>query len=147
MLVARHWLRQLGPERKGTYIGLSSLAATMVLPGMSGYALSKLGDAQLAAYIAVENPNVTAFAYHPGMVITDMAEAVDALKPFSLDTPELSGNFAVWLATESASFLNGRYVSPNWPVHDLMAMKETIAGSDALKVRLGGQLVEAVVVG
>ena len=147
MLVARHFLKLLGSERKGTYIGLSSLAATFVGPGMSGYALSKLGDLQLAAYIAAENSNVTAYAYHPGMVITDMHDENTDFRPWALDTPELAGAFAVWLATDAASFLNGRYVSLNWAVDELMAMKDQISSSNVLKLKVGGSVTDAVVVG
>lgn len=47
---------------------------------------------------------------------------------FCLDTPELVGGFGVWLATEKAEFLNGKYVSVNWDVEELMRRKEEILG-------------------
>lgn len=38
------------------------------------------------------------------------------------------GGFGVWLATEKAEFLNGKYVSVNWDVEELMRRKEEILG-------------------
>jgi hypothetical protein len=55
----------------------------------------------------------------------------DAFKRFSLDTLELVGGVGVWLATDDARFLSGRFVSANWYVDDLVAKKdELIAGND-----------------
>jgi NAD(P)-dependent dehydrogenase (short-subunit alcohol dehydrogenase family) len=145
-LVARYFLQLLGTEQKATYIGLTSLAATAVIPGLSGYALAKLGSQQLTAYVAAENPNVTAVAYHPGVVTTDMHNEMKDFQPFAFDTPELSGAVAVWLATEAATFLTGRYVTLNWAVDELLALKEEITGSDALKLKVGGNLKDATLV-
>ncbi|KAH8891277.1 NAD(P)-binding protein, partial [Thozetella sp. PMI_491] len=39
------------------------------------------------------------------------------------DTPELSGNFALWLASPEAAFLHGRYVEAGWDVEELKSGK------------------------
>jgi hypothetical protein len=63
----------------------------------------------------------------------------DAFKRFALDTPELVGGIGVWLATDKARFLSGRFISANWSVDDLMARKdELIAGND-LKIVYQGK--------
>ena len=65
---------------------------------------------------------------------------VDDFARFALDTPELVGGIGVWLATDAARFLTGRFVSANWSVDDLMAMKEKIVGGNDLKFVYQGTL-------
>tara|TARA_R110002060_G_scaffold33056_4_gene43773 strand:+ start:315 stop:740 length:426 start_codon:yes stop_codon:yes gene_type:complete len=110
-LLTQGFLRLLGKEKKGSIVTLSTSAAFMVFPGMSCYSLSKLASTQLQTFIAAENPNVTAISLHPGLVLTDMT--MDAFRPYAKDTPELVGGVGVWLATEKAAFLNGRYIESN----------------------------------
>ena len=45
---------------------------------------------------------------------------------FPLYEAELAGAFAVYLATERAKYLNGKYASVNWDVEELEARKEDI---------------------
>ncbi len=47
------------------------MAGLHVMPGGSGYTLSKLAIIQLTAYITAENLGVNAIAIHPGLVQTD----------------------------------------------------------------------------
>jgi NAD(P)-dependent dehydrogenase (short-subunit alcohol dehydrogenase family) len=71
--VTSYFLRLLGKEHPGTIIFLSSGLGLLTLPGSSGYSITKLSDLQLASYAAAENENVTAVAFHPRIVLTDMA--------------------------------------------------------------------------
>ncbi|KAG4444286.1 hypothetical protein IFR05_000261 [Cadophora sp. M221] len=135
-LITQGFLRLLGKERKGSIVTLTTAAAVMVFPGMSSYSLSKLASMQLQAFIAAENSNVTAVALHPGIVLTDMT--LDYFLPYAKDTPELVGGVGVWLSTEKAEFLNGRYIEANWSVDDLTARKEEIVTLGKLSVRLEG---------
>ena len=41
-------------------------------------------------------------------------------------TAELAGAFAVYLTTERAGYLNGRFVSVNWDIEELEARKDEI---------------------
>lgn len=69
------------------------------------------------------------------------ADAVEGpYKKFALDTPELVGGAGVWLATDEARFLSGRFVSANWSVEDLRRMKEQIEAGDDLKLVYQGKL-------
>ena len=144
MLVTKYFLALVGKERPATIIGLSSAVGFLVVPGASAYSITKLADLQLALYTAAENPNVAAMAFHPGIVMTDMA--VDFAKPFAKDTPELAGAVVVWLSTDEARFLSGRYVTTNWDVSELLRRKEEIVSQDLLKVRLGGEFRTAELV-
>lgn len=40
---------------------------------------------------------------------------------------KLPGDFAVWLASPEAEFLNGRYVWAAWDVDEMIAMQEKVA--------------------
>ena len=140
-LVTSYFLRLLGKERSGTIVFLSSGIGLITLPGSSGYSIAKLSDLQLASYAAAENDNVTAVAFHPGIVNTDMAS--DFWKPYAKDTAELAGAVAVWLSTPAARFLNGRYTTTNWDVEELMQRKDEIVEKDLLKIKLGGEFSTA----
>jgi hypothetical protein len=59
--------------------------------------------------------------------------------PFAKDTPELVGGLGVWLATEKAAFLNGKYIESNWSVDDLMARKGEIVSEGKLSIVLKGE--------
>jgi hypothetical protein len=52
------------------------------------------------------------------------------------DTPELAAGFMVWLATGKADWATGRYLSANWDVEELIALKDEILRDDLLVNRL-----------
>ena len=136
-LVTQGFLKLLGKERKGAIISLTTFAAHMPFPGLSAYSISKLALTQLQAFIAVENPNVTAVAVHPGLILTDAT--LDYFKPFAKDSPELLGGLGVWLATENATFLSGKYVEVNWSVDELMERKDEIVKEGKLSIGIKGE--------
>ncbi|KAI9860529.1 MAG: hypothetical protein M1824_003054 [Vezdaea acicularis] len=137
-LMTRYFLNLLGKERQGSIVILSSALAFSVLPRGSSYGLTKNVNLQMAEYIAVENPNVTAVALHPGVVKTDMT--TPQFERFSHDTPALVGGTAAWLSSPAAKFLSGRYIHTNWDVKELEARKEEIIGENKLKLTLAGKL-------
>ena len=51
---------------------------------------------------------------------------------------ELPGRFCVWLASQEAKFLRGKFVWVNWDVDELKARKEEIMGTDFLNTGLWG---------
>jgi NAD(P)-dependent dehydrogenase (short-subunit alcohol dehydrogenase family) len=136
-LVTQGFLKLLGKEKKGAIISLTTFAAHMPFPGLSAYSISKLALTQLQAFIAVENPNVTAVAVHPGLILTDAT--LDYFKPFAKDSPELLGGLGVWLATENATFLSGKYVEVNWSVDELMERKDEIVKEWKLSIGIKGE--------
>lgn len=64
---------------------------------------------------------------------------MDVFLRFADDEPELVGGTAVWLATEKARWLSGRYISANWDVEELVQRKVEIEGSEVLKLAMGGR--------
>lgn len=133
----------LGPDQTATVVNLTSGAARAAIPAASGYGLSKLGDLQLTAYITAENPNVTSFALDPGVVLTDMHSEMRAFRKFAKDTPDLVGSVGVWLTSNQAKFMNGRYISINWDVEELVARQEEIVSGNLLTLTLSGQFGDA----
>ena len=131
-LMSQGFVRLLGPEKEGTIVTLNTGIAGMVAPSMSSYSISKSASLRLAEYIAAEHPNVNSVSIQPGVVNTEMV--VDSFKRFALDTPELVGGSVVWLSTDAARFLSGRFVSANWSVNDLMKQKEKIMAGNDLKL-------------
>lgn len=61
--------------------------------------------------------------------------------PFAKDTPELAGANCVWLSTDVAKFMHGRYMSTNWSVDEILEKKEDIVSRDLLKIKLTGDFV------
>ncbi|KAJ9602258.1 hypothetical protein H2200_013113 [Cladophialophora chaetospira] len=131
-LVTRSFLSLLGNEKQGTIVNLSTGIATAIFPTMSAYSITKLAALRLAEYVSAEYPNVNAVSLQPGVVDTDMV--VDSFKRFALDTPDLVGGTGVWLATDAARFLTGRFISANWSVDDLVKRKDEIVAGNDLKV-------------
>jgi hypothetical protein len=77
---------------------------------------------------------VRAFAYHPGGVKTELAEQVPGnMVNMLVDTPELAAGYCVWLTTEQANFLRGRYSDCTWDVSELVKNAEQIVEMDLLK--------------
>lgn len=137
-LVTKHFLQLVGKSKPATVININSGGAVTVTPGMSGYSISKLAMTHMVPFVAAEFPLVTAVAASPGVVMTDMT--MDAFKRFAKDTPQLIGGFSVWLATDKAKFLNGRYVCANWSVDELVQRKEEIVKDGKLLTGLNTRL-------
>ena len=57
---------------------------------------------------------------------------------FCICTAELAGAFPVYLTTERAEYLNGRYASVNWDIEELEARKDKIVSNGLLKEGLKG---------
>ncbi|RFU80350.1 nadp-binding [Trichoderma arundinaceum] len=138
LLVVHEYLNLVGTTKEATVINVSSAMGFLVVPGKASYSLSKLALTQLSRFIALENPNVRAISMHPGTVLTDIT--TPWLVRFSKDTPELAGGCAVWLATKEAAFLNGRYMSANWSVEELVRRSSEITKENKLVVNHTGEL-------
>ena len=109
---------------------------------------TKLAVLRLLEFTAAEDPDVCSIALQPGIVQTDtvigncprnvnigynglIVSITGMLRRFALDTLGLVGGTSVWLATNSARSLSGRFVSANWCMDELAARKdESVAGND-----------------
>ncbi|KAE8381225.1 hypothetical protein BDV26DRAFT_301982 [Aspergillus bertholletiae] len=130
---------------KGTLIAVKALLPTAnpTHATVIGYSAAITSPATilkgLSAYGYLENPSVFAAALHPGMVETEIFRG-SGTDPTAvpLDSVELSGNFAVWLASEEAAFLNGRYVWANWDGDELKVKAGEIQASQQLTAGILG---------
>jgi len=127
-LAVHYWLTTFhipNPKPTDTVIVISSGAATVTLPGESGYCLAKSGMHNLVKSLHIEYPSVRTFSLNPGIVLTDSIP--EAYKPWAKDTPELPGGLTVWLAGKKSEFLRGKWISANWDVEELETHQEEIA--------------------
>ena len=135
------FLKLVGDSKLATIINITSYGGIAVIPSTSSYSLSKLVQIQMQRFVAAENPNITAISLHPGTVLTPITKPF--FVKFSKDTPALAGGVAVWLATEQAKFMNGRYMGANWSVKEMMERKEEIVSKRLLLMELQGTFGKA----
>lgn len=137
LLMSQGFLKLVGKEKPATIINVSSAGGIAIIPSTSSYSLSKLVQIQIQRFIAAETPNVTAISMHPGTVMTPITKP--QFVKFSKDTYALAGGVAVWLATDEAKFMNGRYMGANWAVDELTERKDEIVSKGLLLPELQGK--------
>ena len=132
----RSWLQS---KRGGTIILITSGGSLRARPGASAYQSTKLAINRLAQFIEADHgqQGIRAFAIHPGGVPTKLALGMpkDMYKVL-VDTPQLSGGMCVYLTSNRADFLQGRYISSTWDVIELEARKQEILEKDLFKMQL-----------
>jgi NAD(P)-dependent dehydrogenase (short-subunit alcohol dehydrogenase family) len=123
----------------GIVISVNSLGAYEIMPpSFAAYAASKLAAARLMELLTQDVPSSEGlfFSVHPGAVKTEMYEKSGMDGQFTVTDGRLTGQFMVWLATEQAAFLNGRFLWANWDVEELMSMRERILGEGLLRTAI-----------
>ncbi|KAF9874615.1 short chain dehydrogenase [Colletotrichum karsti] len=117
--------KQRGDEDRGKFLlnvsteAIHNIAKSGPWPS---YSLTKNAGTMLLQQIAKDTPaeKMQVINFHPGVVYTDVFKQngvpEDAV-PF--DDADLSGNFAVWAASEEARFLHGRFVWAGWDIDEL----------------------------
>jgi NAD(P)-dependent dehydrogenase (short-subunit alcohol dehydrogenase family) len=145
---ARHFLPLLAQTKDGpqAFVIITSLASQLsdgkLVP--TAYNISKLALNRLAESLHneyYEQYGVTAFAVHPGAVLTPQTELHsnqkgDQWDQLLTDDPRLCGGWLTWLTKEKREWLSGRYLSINWDVEELEMKKEEIVRDDKLKFRM-----------
>ncbi|KAF2488334.1 NAD(P)-binding protein [Lophium mytilinum] len=142
-LMSRAFLRLVGSEREATIVNVNTWGMLTTGPVGTSYPISKLAMGRLSEAIPSAYSKVSSMNYHPGMIVTDMAESHPEVLHFCGDTVELAAGTAVYLASPQAQFLSGRYMSANWDVDDLEARKTEIIEGDLLKMDLKGEFGSA----
>ncbi|KAE8446346.1 hypothetical protein EG329_012095 [Mollisiaceae sp. DMI_Dod_QoI] len=84
------------------------------------YALTKIAAATYFQLLALHMPaeKVQITSYHPGLIWNQEWEAAGFTRD-SMDSDDLPGHFALWLASKESSFLHGRYAYASWDVDQL----------------------------
>ncbi|KAL6354396.1 hypothetical protein LRP88_11727 [Fusarium phalaenopsidis] len=82
-LLARAFLPLMLAGGEKTIVTVSSVGAHIVLPGFSGYEMSKLGVLRLTEFLAAEHGDdgLVAYSIHPGNVPTDMVGGPEGVDP------------------------------------------------------------------
>ena len=62
--------------------------------------------------------------------------APDVIKPYFVDSAELSAGTCLYLSSPRARFLAGRYVDATWDIEVVEKNKDKIQGGDLLKTRV-----------
>ena len=123
----------------GHLILLSSIGAQLLSPTGSDYQTSKHAINRLCEFVTVDHgqDGIKCFAIHPGGVATELGQNMPGeMHAYLTDSPELAASFIVWLASGSADWATGRYLSANWDVEELTSLKEEILQNDWLVNRL-----------
>lgn len=136
LMMTQQFLKLLGGESQGYIINITSIGGVFFTPGPDSYGMCKLLELQMQRYVAALNLNVVATALHPGAILTNITGP--EFVRLSKDTFELAGGTAVWLATEEARFMTGRFMSVNWSVEELAERKEEIIDGNLLNMELKG---------
>ncbi|EGP82672.1 uncharacterized protein MYCGRDRAFT_51174, partial [Zymoseptoria tritici IPO323] len=137
--VAKHFvpLLQATPNGIQAYVVITSLASQVKDSEMTpiAYNLSKLAVNRMAEQIHAdhfERDGVTAFAGHPGTVLTPQTERHAMLT----DDVGLCGGFLTWLTKEKRMWLSGRYLSVNWDTEELEGRKDEVVEGDKLTFKM-----------
>jgi NAD(P)-dependent dehydrogenase (short-subunit alcohol dehydrogenase family) len=123
----------------GYLILISSVGAQCLTPGASDYQTSKHAINRLCEFVNVDHgeDGVKCFAIHPGGVATVLAKTMpEEMHAHLVDAPDLAAGFTVWLCSGRADWAKGRYLSSNWDVAELGALKDRILQNDLLVNRL-----------
>lgn len=127
----------------GHLILLSSVGAQLLTPTASDYQTSKHAINRLCEFVNVDHgeDGIKCFAIHPGGVATALGMNMpEELHSNLVDEPELAAGFAVWLCSGKADWAKGRYLSANWDVDELAALKDEILRDDLLVNRLRAKI-------
>ncbi|THH21081.1 hypothetical protein EW146_g417 [Bondarzewia mesenterica] len=105
-------------KTKGYVIAMSSSVAQLRFAHASDYAISKHALGRLVEFIVLENPDIKAFALHPGAIPTEMGRSSNAPVPLD-DTVALPASTTLYLTSGRADWLSGRYVASVWDLGDV----------------------------
>lgn len=126
----------------GHLLVLSSIGAQLLMPGASDYQTSKHAINRLCEFVQSDHDadGIKCFAIHPGGVATDLGHNMpEHMHEYLVDDPDLAASFAVWISSGKADWAKGRYLSANWDVEELTAMKSDILEHDLLVNRMRAQ--------
>lgn len=128
---------------KASIITLTSSTAWGVWPFLAAYAMSKSANIQYTAALAAAYPEtLLAISVNPGMNDTEIIPPALRAADFDYNGPALTGGTIVWLVADAArnQFLNGRVLTVEWDVEELVARKEEITRKNLLTMQLQATL-------
>ncbi|KAG5753161.1 hypothetical protein H9Q72_003822 [Fusarium xylarioides] len=124
------------PGAKVIYVGsgIGHWAPMAEVPGVFSYAAAKAAALKMVDYFAFENPRIHVVSIQPGIIATGINPDLSV----GFDTVELPAHFMVWLASEEAEFLKGKFAWANWDAQELLELAKEIKSTRLLRVTLNG---------
>lgn len=119
-------------------INMSSGSAWGTWPDLLGYVGSKLAMIQYTTTVAASYPGtVLTVVINPGLNDTDIIPAGLRVAGLNWNDFSVTGGNLVWLAADSARsmFLNGRMISVEWDVDELVDRSEGILSKNLLTMQ------------
>lgn len=138
-LIARSFIPLLIGSRLKTMVSMSSIGATMIAPGGTGYNITKVVGARHAEIWALEYEGLglLSFSVHPGMTVTDLSSGTPGEATSIMhDTLALGADTLVFLTKERREWLNRRFIMANWDMTEFMAKEEEVTRRDLFVFRL-----------
>ena len=145
--MTQHFLQAALPWASATdkarIVTMTSSTAWGVWPFLAAYSMSKAANIHYTTTLAAAYPEtLLAISVNPGMNDTDIVP--DALRAvgFNYNNPALTGGTIAWLVADTArsQFLNGRVLTVEWDVEELVARKEEIMSKNLLTLQLQATL-------
>ncbi|KAK2601898.1 hypothetical protein QQS21_004585 [Conoideocrella luteorostrata] len=138
-LICRSFIPLLLRGSTKTIVQVSSFGALSTGAGGSAYQGTKAAVVRMSNHIRIEygNQGMLVHNVHPGGVKTDLSLTMPKeFHSILTDTPELCGDFVVWLTKERRHWLQNRFVSAQWDTVALEARKEDIVSQNLLRLHL-----------
>ena len=140
--MTRAFLRARTKKTPAAIIMTSSLATNALIPLSSAYGSIKAALTRLTEWIDFEERarGVQAIAFHPGGIAnTDMTStSPEFMQSWFTETAELAAGTALYLSTDRAGYLGGRWVDARWDMEELESLESKIGEEDLLKMSLLG---------
>ncbi|KAL7906623.1 NAD(P)-binding protein [Trichoderma velutinum] len=140
-IVTQQFLRAKPRAKVAVVLNVTSMGAHMRFPlvGFSGYNGSKMGQVRIFESIRFEHPEVRFINIHPGNIQSDgFVKSKSPVPQDGMTDGAVTGQFLVWLASEEADFLSGRFVWAEWDIDELKTKKKEILEQDLLLTTIDG---------
>ncbi|TGJ77088.1 hypothetical protein E0Z10_g10793 [Xylaria hypoxylon] len=131
--VTQAFLKTKPAGLKATVVNINtSVAHYGVFPTYSSYAASKMAALRMTECFQAECPDVRFVSLQPGGVDTDMYAKFHMPEDYAMTDIQLPSDTCVWLASEEAAFLAGRFIWTNWDVQELIQRQDKIVSEKEL---------------
>lgn len=140
-IVTQQFLRNKPKGKTAVVLNVASMGAHMRFPlvGFSGYNGSKIGQVRIFESIRFEHPEVRFINIHPGNIQSDgFVKSKSPVPRDGMTDGVVTGQFLVWLVSEEADFLSGRFVWAEWDIDELKAKRTEILEQNLLLTTIDG---------
>ncbi|KAK3315540.1 oxidoreductase [Apodospora peruviana] len=138
VMTAAHAIQAFLPLASPEAVLLSTNTCFAHWPAVAGgfglYSLNRAAVLKLTDYVQAENPGLRVVSIQPGWVATE----ANGYQTEATDAADLPGQFYVWLASQEAGFLKGKFVWSNWDAEELVERAEEIKSTTVLTTGLLG---------